>query len=418
MGQYAINLSDAIFSLSDVLDLVGVTHLGHGKRVGYIVSEVGHRLGWDRKRLERAYFAAVLHDCGVSHTYVHKRLMNFECDQEVNHCNIGAKSLASCSFLTNFSSLVLHHHTLWKDLSTTDLSVEERLSANCIFLADRTDALTRTSSLDGSNILINRSTIREQIESKRDDWFCGQLVDAFLAASVPEAFWLDMEEGQTSGNMPKWISRGQSVYLEFEELRGLVGVFSQIVDAKSPFTSKHSTGVALLARYLGVRLGLSERSCEMLELGGLLHDLGKLRVPDEILEKNGPLTAVELAQVQRHSYDSLEILKKVDGLQDVALWAGQHHERLDGSGYPYRTTKETLSIEARIIAISDIFQALAADRPYRKALPLSSILDYLRELAVSGKIDAKVVECICAHPGDCLSWAVHGGRPMLATEQT
>jgi HD-GYP domain-containing protein (c-di-GMP phosphodiesterase class II) len=181
------------------------------------------------------------------------------------------------------------------------------------------------------------------------------------------------------------------VNLGFHELRNLVRVFSRIVDAKSTFTHEHSEGVASLARYLGESFELPERTCEMLELAGLLHDLGKLRVPDELLEKNGKLTQLEYANVQRHSFDTYSILNKIHGLEEISLWAGQHHERIDGSGYPYHRSAEEISFESRIVAAADVFQALAQTRPYRGALSPSEIVTILEDEVARGKLDPRVV---------------------------
>jgi HD-GYP domain-containing protein (c-di-GMP phosphodiesterase class II) len=132
----------------------------------------------------------------------------------------------------------------------------------------------------------------------------------------------------------------------------------------------------------------------MLELAGLLHDLGKLRVPDELLEKPGKLTHDEYSNVQRHSFDTYNILKNIHGFEDIALWAGQHHERINGSGYPYHLTAAQLSLEARIVAVADVFQALAQNRPYRKALEPEVIAAMLNEEMLKGKLDAEIVAMV------------------------
>jgi putative nucleotidyltransferase with HDIG domain len=180
-----------------------------------------------------------------------------------------------------------------------------------------------------------------------------------------------------------------------------VHVFSVIVDAKSPYTRQHSDAVARLARYLGETMGLPQRSCELLELAGLLHDLGKLRIPDAFLDKPGKLTSQEYAIVRRHSFDTFNVLKNITGLEEVARWAAQHHERVDGSGYPYHLAKPDLSLEARIIAVADVFQALEQDRPYRSPLPGDEILAILKEEAETQKLDRGVVACVEAHFQEC-----------------
>ncbi|HNM21992.1 MAG TPA: HD domain-containing protein, partial [Rhodocyclaceae bacterium] len=156
-----------------------------------------------------------------------------------------------------------------------------------------------------------------------------------------------------------------------------------------------------LARFLGEQMGLDQRCCELLELAGLLHDLGKLRVPDEYLEKPGKLSDEEYAIVRRHSFDTYNVLKNIRGLEDVALWAAQHHERVDGSGYPYHLRKNELSLEARIVAVADVFQALEQQRPYRGPLPPESILAVLREEEQAGKLDPDVIACVAANLDEC-----------------
>ena len=107
------------------------------------------------------------------------------------------------------------------------------------------------------------------------------------------------------------------------------------MDAKSPFTAEHSVGVSRLARFLAERLGVSIENCEKLEIAGLLHDLGKLRVPDEILEKPGRLDKRERKIINTHSYETFQILRNIRGFEEITRWAAYHHEEPDGSGYPF-----------------------------------------------------------------------------------
>jgi HD-GYP domain-containing protein (c-di-GMP phosphodiesterase class II) len=281
------------------------------------------------------------------------------------------------------------------------ISYEEKIAANCIYLADRIDISCLSARGASGNLLLTKDEVCARIVERRGTWFDPLLVDCFLAVAASEAFWFALEGEHVNGYVARWIFESADVEIDFPELRNLVRVFSRIVDAKSTFTREHSEGVASLARYLGELLALPERTCEMLELAGLLHDLGKLRVPDELLEKNGKLTALEYANVQRHSFDTYSVLKNIHGLEEIALWAGQHHERMDGSGYPFHKAKVELSIESRIIATADVFQALAQTRPYRGPLPPAEILDILKEHASSGKLDPVIVDVIAANLSKC-----------------
>ena len=401
MSIFNINLHEAIYSLSDALDLVGVTHIHHGKRVAYMAAECGKFLGWHGPRLDDLFQAAILHDCGVSKTAVHVQLAQFAWELEGEHCKAGAALLSSSLLLRHLAPVVRHHHTHWSDLKDLDLSDEEKRSANCIYLVDRVDILSLNYLLDDVDILLGKDEIRNTILGKRGDWFCPEVVDAFMTISESEAFWFSLETNRVNGYVATWLANTTPQGMAFEELRGLVHLFSCIVDAKSHYTKQHSDGVANLAFFIGTQLQLSEETCEMLELAGLLHDIGKLRVPDELLEKPGQLTEVESITMRHHSFDTYNILRGIKGFEKVALWAGQHHERVNGTGYPQHIKGEALSLEARIIAVADVFQALAQRRPYRAPLDTGQIIDILKQQVDVGKLDDRVVALVEANLHAC-----------------
>ena len=408
MSSYNINLHEAIYSLSDALDLVGVTHIHHGKRVAYMAAEFGKILGWDGPRLDRLFQAAILHDCGVSKTTIHEKLAQFEWEEESDHCRAGAALLASCPLLAHLAPIVLHHHTHWSSLNNLGLSEEDKLSANCIYMADRVDILTLRYFEGKIDILLGKEEIRRKIAEKCEEWFGRNLVEAFLEISRSEAFWFSLETDHVNGYVSTWLSETKTAPMSFEQLRSLARIFSCIVDAKSPFTREHSERVANLSRHIGGLFGLSGKTCEMLELAGLLHDIGKLRIPDALLEKPGKFTETERFTVLRHSFDTYGILRNIRGLEEVSLWAAQHHERLDGTGYPHHLLKKNISFEARIIEVADVFQALAQNRPYRDSLPPGEIMMNLKGEAEKGKLDPEIVAKVEENLESC--WRVAMGE--------
>jgi HD-GYP domain-containing protein (c-di-GMP phosphodiesterase class II) len=145
--------------------------------------------------------------------------------------------------------------------------------------------------------------------------------------------------------------------------------FAEVIDAKSPFTAQHSHRMAAVALKIAERLGIDAETRRDLERAALLHDLGKLSVPNSILDKPGPLSAAEWEVVRMHPYYTLRILNQIHGFEPLAEVAAAHHERIDGRGYFRGLRGDQLVLEARILATADVFDALTAARPYRPALP-------------------------------------------------
>lgn len=159
---------------------------------------------------------------------------------------------------------------------------------------------------------------------------------------------------------------GSSTALVARDIDLVCSGFADVVDAKSPFTYRHSVGTTEAAVLISNAMGLAPDRVEVVRRAALLHDIGMLGVPNTVLDRTGPLTSEEWTVMHRHPVSSHEILSRVRAFSEVALLAGQHHEKLDGSGYPFRLAGEQLSIESRILTAADVFTALWATRPYRQ----------------------------------------------------
>ena len=401
MSTLQLNIRQFIYSLSNALDLVGVTNVFHGRRVAYMSNLLAADLGWDKAILDQLFEASILHDCGVSQTNVHAKLTQLQWEEESDHCIIGAELLNKSPYLSHLSDIIRYHHTHWSLLQAFDIPDHIKLCANCIYLADRVDVLTLTSVAGRSNVLLSVDETLSTVNHLKGTWFAPELVDALNRVATHESFWLDLEAVEDNATAKAWVTVDQSKPIEFEALKKLVQIFSSIVDAKSPFTHDHSQGVACLSRYLAELLGLSETQCDKIEIAGLLHDIGKLRTPDDYLEKPNKLNNDEFAMLRRHSYDTFSILKKIGGFEDIALWASQHHERMDGTGYPRHLRAESISLESRIISVADVFQALAQKRPYRDPLTANEIMKILSKMATEGALDGDIVECVQQHLEAC-----------------
>jgi len=395
-----IDLEQLIRALSDTVDLVGVDEVQHSKRVAYMALVCAQTMGLAKQETTELYRLGLLHDCGVSSTKVHRQLIDeLDWRDSSTHCLIGAQRLRQFLPLAPMAEVILHHHTRWEDLEKYSLSQETQKKANLIYLLDRVDAL---SSLQHQpNKLAGKDVVCDKVVDLRNSYFNRELVDVFLAAAGNEAFWIAMEPFQLVDFLNEHQPESDLIDLNADELRSAAALFAQVVDAKSSFTAEHSCGVAMLSRYLAERLSLNELLCYRIEVAGLLHDLGKLQIPDALLGRKGALNREELAVMRHHSYVTYQILNKIQGLEDITLWAAYHHEKLDGSGYPFRKIAQDLSLESRLVIVADIFQALAQERPYRPSLSLNVIIDFLRTGSKSGKLDSEVVKLVESESAKC-----------------
>lgn len=176
-------------------------------------------------------------------------------------------------------------------------------------------------------------------------------------------------------------------------LLGIVRAMVSAIDAKDPYTCGHSERVALVGQFLGKQLGLAAEQCEHVYLTGLLHDLGKLGVPDAILRKPGPLNNDEANELRVHPERGWAILQELDELKHLVPGILSHHERYDGRGYPDGLAGEAIPLTARVLAVADSYDAMVSDRPYRNGMPHEKVESILRE-GSGTQWDPKVIDAL------------------------
>jgi putative two-component system response regulator len=179
---------------------------------------------------------------------------------------------------------------------------------------------------------------------------------------------------------------------EMENAAAVLRGMAFAVEKRDAYVSDHCREAAFIAARLGMALGLDETALGRLRLGATFHDIGKIGVPDAVLRKAGPLDAAETLAMRRHAADGAALLEPMHTLRDVVPLVRHHHERLDGSGYPDGLKGDQISLELRILSVVDVYQALVAERPYKKPMPRERALDILREESLRGWWDPRVVE--------------------------
>lgn len=392
------DLNRLIFALSDALDMSSGDRYCHGKRVALIAVACARQLGLSAKIQSLLFYIGQLRGCGVSGTAMHRKLLHPEQGPDIeSHSQAGAQLIAQIPLLAPLAIIVRHHRTPWQALQKLQLGQEVMLLSNLIFIADRANALI-VPHLDNP-LPEHKEAIRQALNAQRDHLFEPRLLNAFLAASADDTFWQYLEPAHMPDRLQTLLATMPVHQIDLSGVRQAARLFAQVADAKSPYMAGHSQRVGRLASHLGALTGMPEHHCTMLEVAGLLHDLGKLQTPDEILNKVGSLTPVERAQLDRHGLATYRILRKVPGLEKMAVWTAYQHAG------PTRIQRGSKPPEAGILAVAEAFQAMLQERPHRPPMTPMQVVGILRQGVARGVLDGQVVEILAKDVDACWSLA-------------
>jgi HD-GYP domain-containing protein (c-di-GMP phosphodiesterase class II) len=233
----------------------------------------------------------------------------------------------------------------------------------------------------------------DELDARSGRWFDPELVCLVTRLHSQGALAQGFRPGNDSRARVMDLEPEAPEALAPESVDTICEAFADVVDAKSSFTYTHSVGVTRAAIGIAGELGFDAERIRMIYRASLLHDLGKLSVPNTILDKPGRLTDEEWIVVRGHAELSEQILARITHFGVLAKMAGQHHEKLDGSGYPYGLTAKELTLDSRVIALADVFGALSEDRPYRRSLKLEQVLSILKK-DVPRKLDPDCFEAL------------------------
>jgi len=213
----------------------------------------------------------------------------------------------------------------------------------------------------------------EMASQRRGRWFDPELVDCLQSISSP-ALWSSLETADLNATVAAAEPAERAIDATDARLDQIATAFAWVIDAKSSFTFEHSDRVSAIAINMAQHLGFSATEQTRLRRAALLHDIGKLAVPNSILDKPGQLTPAEWAIVKQHPEHTLNVLRRVPIFEELAEDAANHHERLDGRGYFRGLAGGQLSPTARVLAVADVADALMSARPYRAAMPVDAVL--------------------------------------------
>jgi HD-GYP domain-containing protein (c-di-GMP phosphodiesterase class II) len=231
-------------------------------------------------------------------------------------------------------------------------------------------------------------SIREFVAGKTGELYTDRAADAFLSV-LDEEMLLSLRDDrilETADHfIPAWTTP-----MEDRVILNLAGFLTRIIDYKSVFTRRHSAQIASKAWLMGGYYGYDQGLRSQLYLAAALHDIGKLTTPVTILEKPGKLTDDEFYVIKDHVRMTYELLKDISGFEEVCAWASNHHEKLDGTGYPFGKKAEELDFNSRLVACIDIYQAVSEERPYHPGRDHENTMKILYNMADQGSLDSGI----------------------------
>lgn len=389
--KLSINLTELLSALSIILDAAENRNFGHSRRTAYISYQIAKNLGLSEELINKIYYAAFIHDIGMA-----GQMSSYSIDEIHNdlmlkreHCKLGSEVIKHLPFDEEVSQLVLFHHEEWNGKGVYGLKGNEiPVGCQIIHIADYFDL-----NYGGLLEKVNIDSVKEWVDKGKEKFTSSEVTESLLSLMEKDSFWFDLKTINLLHTM-NMLDPKHNRIIHMDDLKKIAEAFALLIDSKSKFTYDHSQGIVDITKKIAQYIGYDDFTVNKLEVAAYLHDLGKLVVPNKILEKPSNLTKREFNIIKSHPYYTKLALKQVKGLEDIAEWAGNHHEKLNGGGYPERLNHEELTDKDQIIAIADIYQALTEDRPYRRGLSHDETMQILNSMGDRGFISREIVKIL------------------------
>jgi HD-GYP domain-containing protein (c-di-GMP phosphodiesterase class II) len=368
-----LRVAEVVSALSFALDLVTEQAMGHSVRTCILGMRIAEELRLHPDVQNDLYYALLLKDAGCSSapgTAVESAKQKRKLTKMRSERGAALARLMGLSDRTAQGIANLDEH--WDGSGyPLGLAGPEIPILSRVMLLAQTLELCRTQA--------NEEQALATLRDGKNGWFDPELVKAAESLAQRKALWAGFANEAIYPMVVNLDTKQSTMAPGDATLDSICLAFADIVDSKSPFTYRHSKGVANTAAAIARTLNLSPQRVQFMRHAGLLHDLGKLSVPNSILEKPGKLDAAEWEIMRLHPYYTWKILSCISGFGELSEVTAAHHEKLDGSGYFRGLRGPQLTLEMRILTVADIFDALSAKRPYRDALPLETVFKILRK---------------------------------------
>jgi HD-GYP domain-containing protein (c-di-GMP phosphodiesterase class II) len=383
-------MDSLIAAIAVALDIVEGELLGasthHGKRIAVLCSAMGRYLGLSEDDLSSLTSCALLHDNALTE-YILSEREGWEQESNLKlHCQYGQRNADTLRFKSGIDGFILYHHERADGSGPYGKKTGEfPLGAELIAIADLLDVSHHLQRTTPDQL----PQLRKEIADNTGIIYTPIAAEAMLAVLDEDAL-LSLGDDRIHDAMntliPPW-----TIDTDSQVMLNLAGFVSHIIDYKSAFTRRHSSGIADKVWIMGEYYGYDHTLLSELYLAASLHDIGKLTIPSQILEKPGKLDEQEFNIIKGHVFKTYELLDGIEGFEKIREWASNHHEKLDGSGYFFGKKAEELDFNSRLMACIDIYQAVSEERPYHPARDHKTTMAILYDMAGKGYIDEKIV---------------------------
>ncbi|MBF0590174.1 MAG: HD domain-containing protein [Magnetococcales bacterium] len=355
--------------------------------VGYLTLHLTRAMRIPPHESRDLVLAALIHDLGAVGVDERFQMLEFEEQDAHFHGLLGSHLVASYPPLSHLQTYLLGHHLDWQHGKGNRIAgIWIPYNCHLLHMADRIAVM-----IDRSRPILDQvESIVATIQDASGSRFPPDMVDRFTRLADNEVIWLDIAANKMDQVLKQGVG-SKTIPMTGENLTRFAQFIAGVIDSRSPFTATHSSGVASVSRHLAEKMARDPIVCDKIEVAGYLHDIGKLAVSPAILDKPAKLDEAEWRHMHSHTYYTHEILSHLSGFEEIDNWASMHHETLDGGGYPFHVTEDQLSLEARIIAVADVFTALTEERPYRAGLDQTHVSRILRDMVANNHLDDQVV---------------------------
>ena len=379
------DLAEVVGAASRAMDMIDPRLVDHHHRTAYIAHELASTLGLPLGETMDIVLAALVHDVGAFRLSERVELLKFEqsfSGEKGDHAEMGARLLDATAPLRRLSPLVRAHHDWWSDGGSV-----APVGARILHLADRLAVSVQPGVADPEVA----KRIQAQVRAESGRMFSPVVVDAFRQLAEREAFWFDLASPTMESLVTRRCEALGRQEVDLYAFREIARFICALVDYRSRFTATHSRGVAACADRMAGFLGWNEDERVEVEVAGLLHDVGKLAVSDEIIEKPSRLSEKERWLMMQHPYHTHRVLQSIHGANNIDHYASNHHEHWGGGSYPFHADPDRLLPGARLMAVADVFTALTEPRPYRRPMKPRQAMEQLQKMANRRKLDPQMV---------------------------